>query len=117
MRAQFVRGIDPKDSMNIGNKHAREAQKLVAAFKEIDPNLDPKMTDDKTTESFEMVVASIKVPSISKEITLALAWVNAGWEYYLASWGPGKNTDGGQETYPKLEQAKQKIKEVLKKEI
>lgn len=112
MRAQFVRGVDPKDSMSIGNKHAREGQKLVAAFKDIDPSFDAKVTDDKTTESFEMVVASINVPKL-----YSLAWVSSGWEYYLASWGPGKHTDGGQETFPKLEKAKQRMKEILSKEI
>jgi len=120
MRAHFVRGIDPKDSMNIGNKHAREAQKLIAAFKEINQDLDsnivddfePKMTDDKTTETFEMVVVTIKIPR-----TYALAWVNSGLEYYIASWGPGKTSNAGQDTYPKLEQAKKKIKEILNKEI
>jgi len=109
MRAQFVRGIDPKDSMNIGNKHAREAQKLMAAFKEIDPDFDPRITDDKTTESFEIVVVSV-YPS---DYVFSLAWILSGTEYYIVSWAPKGKVEGGQETYPKLEQAKQKIKEIL----
>jgi hypothetical protein len=95
--------------MNIGNKHAREAQKLVAAFKEIDPSLDPKMTDDKTTETFEMVVTSINIgPKI-----YSLAWISSGVEYYLASWSAGKNIDAGQESFSNLYQAKTKMMEIL----
>jgi len=81
MRAQFVRGIDPRDSMDIGNKHAREAQKLMAAFKEIDPNSDPKITADQTVDSSEMVVVTIKLTATS----YSLAWINSGLEYYMAT--------------------------------
>jgi hypothetical protein len=103
MRAQFVRGADPKDTMNIGNKHAREGQKLIAALKEIDPNSNPSITDDKTQESFEMVIASIK----RGFDTYSLAWVNSGLEYYIGCWGKvGNDEVGGQDTFPKLEQAK-----------
>jgi hypothetical protein len=112
MRAQFVRGIDPKDSMNIGNKHAREAQKLIAVFKEIDPRLDPKVTDDKTTETFESVVVTIKL----FENIYALAWINSGIEYYFVSWRKTqykKAKEGEQETFPKLEQAKQRLKKYM----
>lgn len=108
MRAQFVRGIDPKDSMDIGNKHAREGQKLIAAFKEIDPNSNPILTDDKTTETFEMVIASIKKSSSN---TYSLAWIKSGLEYYLGSYGAvGSPEVGGQESFPKLEQAKNFVK-------
>lgn len=119
MRAQFVRGIDPKDSMNIGNKHAREAQKLIAAFKEIDPSLEPKITDDddKTQDQTEMVVVSvfkdkkiIKSPKdkFQKDIYY-LAWVKSGFEFYMAS----TSYMDRQMTFPKLEKAKEKMKEYL----
>ena len=118
MRAQFVRGIDPKDSMNIGNKHAREAQKLMAAFKEIDPSLEPKITDDKTQDQTEMVVVSvfkdkkiIKSPKdkFQKDI-YSLSWVKSGLEFYMAS----TSYMDRQITFSKLEKAKEKMKEYLK---
>ena len=117
MRAQFVRGIDPKDSMNIGNKHAREALKLMAAFKEIDPSLEPKITDDKTRDQTEMVVVSIfkdkKIIKSSKDKyqldAYSLAWVKSGLEYYFAS----TTYMDRQMTFTKLEKAKEKIREYL----
>jgi len=113
MRAQFVRGADPKDTMDIGNKHAREGQKMIAAFKEIDSSLDPKITDDKTTETFEMVIVNI----ILGYKNYSLAWVKSGLEYYIASWGNSKGNkgeEGGQDTFPKLEQAKRYIQKYIK---
>jgi len=110
MRAQFVRGVDPKDSMNIGNKHAREAQKLIAAFKEINPNLNPRITDDKTEKDpdLEIVVVSISLDTTGYH----LAWVDSGLEYYIAAWSK-EGERGAQNTFPKLGQAKRKMEEYL----
>ena len=107
MRAQFVRGADPKDTMDIGNKHAREAQKLVAAFKEIDPALDPKKTDEQQTESAEAVVVSV----FRGKATYSLIWIKSGLEYYMAHYSHGTNSK--EDTFPKLEQAKQEMKKYL----
>jgi len=74
MRAQFVRGADPKDTMDIGNKHAREEQKLVVAFKEIDPNLNPKKTDEQQTETAEAVVVSV----FKGGATYSMIWIKSG---------------------------------------
>jgi hypothetical protein len=109
MRAQFVRGIDPKDSMDIGNKYAREAQKLIATFKEIDPTLEPKKTDEQITETGEAVAVSV----FSGTKTFSLIWIKSGLEYYMAYWSPKEGEVGGEDTFPKLEQAKQKMKEYL----
>lgn len=111
----FVRGVDPKDSMDIGNKHAREIQKLKAAFKDIDPDLDPKMTDDQTKDESEMAVVSV---FLGKE-TYSLAWVKSGLEYYLAAITPtdfikgDRNQKVIQNTFPKLEQAREFMRKYL----
>ncbi len=112
MRAQFVRGIDPKDSMEIGNKHAREIQKLKAAFKEIEEelNLDfgTLISDDQSYEKIEMVVVSGRL----QDRMYSLGWIDGGIAYYLVSW-PESETKSHKETVPKLEQAKNKLKEYL----
>jgi hypothetical protein len=110
MRAQFVRGIDPKDSMNIGNKHAREAQKMIEAFKNINPEFSPKISDDKTMaetgDSYEVGVVSL---FIDNKI-FSLSWINSGLEYYMASWGYTDNKSADNNgTFQKLEQAMGKI--------
>lgn len=107
MRAQFVRGLDPKDSMDIGNKYAREAQKMIAAFKEIDPSLEPKKTDEQITESAEAVVVSV----FKGKKTYSLTWIKSGLEYYMAHYSLGE--DHKENTFPKLEQAKQEMKKYL----
>jgi len=109
MRAQFVRGIDPKDSMQIGNKHAREGQKMIAAFKEIDPTLEPRITDDKNG-SIEAVAVSVFI----EDKVFSLIWIGGEPDYYWASWDyheSGKKGDN--DTFKKLEQAKQRMKEYL----
>ena len=107
MRAQFVRGADPKDTMNIGNKHAREGQKMIAAFKEIDPNLNPRITDEQVTDRAEAVVVSV---FLGKK-TYSITWIKSGLEYYMASQG---GSDIKESTFLKLEQAKEEIKIYLK---
>ena len=109
MRAQFVRGADPKDTMNIGNKHARETQKLIAAFKEIDPNLDPKKTDEQKTETAEAIVVSVFIG----KLTYSLIWIKSGVEYYMAYRGNFQEEEIKEDTFPKLEQAKDKMRKYL----
>lgn len=112
MRAQFVRGVDPKDSMQIGNKHAREIQKLKAGFKEIEEELNLDfgnlISDDQSYEQIEIVVVSGRL----QDRMYSLGWIDGGIVYYLVSW-PVSEEKYHKETFPKFEQAKNKLKEYL----
>lgn len=109
MRAQFVRGIDPKDSMNIGNKHAREGQKMIAAFKEIDPTFEPRITDDKNS-SIEAVAVSVFI----KDKVFSLIWIGGEPDYYWATWDYQDSEKKGEgDTFKKLEQAQKRMQEYL----